>query len=69
MDLESLRKSISDMSDEELLDTLSFIRTNRRTNIKTLVGTDKRKPVSKEVKAMLEKMSPEELSSLMELFQ
>lgn len=65
MDLQELRASVSDMSQEELLDLLQQIRSNRRT------PAEKPKPKrvakkSQNVEKAMAELSSEDIASLLE---
>jgi len=67
MDLEALRQSVSDMSDEELFEALRAIRLNRRTPTEK-PAAKRTATKSAKLKNALSALSEEEIAQLMEVF-
>ena len=67
--IDDLKKSVSDMTDEELMEALKTIRTNRRIPAKKASGKRKTKKKSKSkqinVKGLISGLSPEMAKTLL----
>jgi hypothetical protein len=65
MDLKDLKQSVSDMSNEELLDLLNDIRANRRKPAQKAPAKRKAQPAKKVEKA-LESLTADDIAKLIE---
>tara|TARA_B110000196_G_C20507610_1_gene369637 strand:+ start:187 stop:402 length:216 start_codon:yes stop_codon:yes gene_type:complete len=61
--IDDLKKSLSDMSDEELMEALKDVRTKRRTPVRKFSGKKKSQTIN--VKGLTKGMSTEALQSLL----